>query len=404
MPGLKVKMGTLELENPIIISAGHVTRRPADIMRADKFGAGAIAIKTPFLEKEYREVVRPCENGEFPDARANFVSTNTGDGLLGICGLSPIPVEGWVKWFKENKKNLKTPIIATLAAISVEGYVEASKMFQEAGADALELMLACPLPYLKPFKYIGGASFHPELMEEICKAVRPVLDIPFGVKLMYNPVESSSLLTPLKMGCDFVTVCLAMPAAPGIDLEKLEPKVPSSVFVSGAQASKYATFTALLQMAGQRTHIHISTSGGTQSWEDIVEYVMYGASSVQIQTAFIKNGFRIIEEWKRNIAEFMERKGFKSLEELKGFILPMLLTYEEVIAAFGPTKGKIYSSVDEEKCTLCGICPDLCIYGALEITDGRLKIDRALCEACNICVDRCPESALKLENMWIMRS
>lgn len=75
----------------------------------------------------------------FSDARAELHAT--GDGYLTICGLSPIPVETWAQWFKENIQSIKTPVIASIMAVTVEGYAKAAKMLQEAGAQAIEILL-----------------------------------------------------------------------------------------------------------------------------------------------------------------------------------------------------------------------------------------------------------------------
>ncbi len=100
-------------------------------------------------------------------------------------------------------------------AITVEGYVKAAKVFQESGADALEILLACPLPYLLPFKYVGGASFDPKIVEEVSSTVRDAVDLPLGVKLMFKPLNMEPLRVPQKVGLDFFTLCLALLAAPG---------------------------------------------------------------------------------------------------------------------------------------------------------------------------------------------
>ncbi|MDO8786065.1 MAG: tRNA-dihydrouridine synthase, partial [Syntrophales bacterium] len=348
MADLRVKMGGLELENPIIISSGHLTRTGDDIKRCDKYGGGAVVIKSGFLEKEYKKVVKPYAPGLFPDARANFHST--GDGFVFTCGLSPIPVEAWAKWFKDNIEEIKTPVIAALMAVSIEGYIKGAKMFQEAGAEALELTLGCPLPYLLPHPYVGGASFNPAIAEEICSEVRKAVDIPLGVKMMFNPFDQSPLQIPRKAGLDWLTIAMVFPAAPGINLDKIEPLIPSSVGITGSKVAKHASFVALLGQAGQYRDIHVSISGGTQTWRDVVEFIMYGASSIQVQTLFMQKGMGLIKEFKRNISDYMDSKGFGSIDEMKGAILPKLLTHDEVIATYGATKGKIVVSVDQEKC------------------------------------------------------
>lgn len=402
MADLRVKMGRLELGNPIIISSGHVTRTWKDIMKCDRYGAGAIVAKSSFLEKEYEKVVKPYAPGLFPDARAKFHST--GDGYLTICGLSPVPVETWAKWFKDNLKDIKTPVIASIMAVSAEGYVKAARMFQEAGAEAIEVLLACPLPYLLPHPYVGGASFNPAIVEEVCREVRKAVDIPLGVKLMFNPLDTSPLKIPKKAGLDWITIAMAFPAAPGIRLNDIEPEVPSSVFISGSKVGKYANFVSLLNLQDQYKDIHISATGGIQNWEDIVECVMYGASSIQTQTLFLQKGLGLIEEFKKEISDYMDSKGFDTIEEMKGVILPKLLGFDEVISTYAETKGKILASVDQEKCTGCGLCEEVCNWEAIRVTNGKnLEIIKEKCEGCGACVCSCPQEALLLENVESIR-
>ncbi len=401
MADLRVKMGSLELENPIIISSGHLTRTGDDIKRCDKYGAGAIVIKSGFLEKEYEKVVKPYAAGLFPDARPAFHST--ADGIVAICGLSPIPVEVWAKWFKDNIKGIKTPVIASIMAVSAEGYVKGAKMFQEAGAAALEICFACPLPYLMPHPYVGGASFNPAIVEEVCREVRKAVSIPLGVKMGVNLFDPSPLQIPRKVGLDWLTIATALPAAPGINLDEIEPLLPSAIFMTGTTAAKHAAFVALLTQAGQHRNIHLSASGGVRTWSDIVEFIMYGASSIQIQALFMEKGMGLIKEFKRNISNYMDSKGFGSIDAMKGAILSKLLTYDEVIATYGATRGKIVAAVDEGKCIGCGVCEEVCNWGAIEMSDAKAVIVKEKCEGCGLCVCSCTQDALWLENVEIVK-
>jgi len=401
MADLRVKMGSLELENPIIISSGHLTRTGDDIRRCDKYGAGAIVIKSGFLEKEYEKVVKPYAPGLFPDARPAFHSTE--DGIVSICGLSPIPVEAWAKWFKGNIKDIKTPVIASIMAVSAEGYVKGAKMFQEAGAEALEICFGCPLPYLMPHPYVGGASYNPAILEEVCSEVRKAVSIPLGVKMGVNLFDPSPLQIPIKAGFDWLTLATALPAAPGINLDEIEPLLPSAIFMTGTTAAKHAAFVALLTQAGQHRNIHLSSSGGVRAWSDIVEFIMYGSSSIQIQALFMEKGMGLIKEFKRNISNYMDSKGFGSIDAMKGAILSKLLTYDEVIATYGATRGKIVAAVDEEKCIGCGVCEEVCNWGAIEISDAKAVIVKEKCEGCGLCVCSCTQDALWLENVEIVK-
>ena len=125
---------------------------------------------------------------------------------------------------------------------------------------------------------------------------------------------------------------MAILAAPGIDLDDVKPVIPSSVFMAGSHAAKHLNFVALLQQADQIGKIHMSATGGVQGWKDVAEYILYGASSVQIQTLFMVQGFGIIERMKSDLSDWMEAKGFASVQEMRGAILPKLVTFDDSLA------------------------------------------------------------------------
>lgn len=400
MADLKVKLGALELENPIIISSGHLTGTGDDVKRCDPYGAGAVITKSSLLEKEYAKIIKPYAPGLFPEARANFCAT--GDGLIFIGGLSPLPVEAWAVWIKNNVEEIKTPVIAGLTALSVEGYVQGARMFEEAGAAALELQLGSPLPYLQPYPYAGGASLSPAIVEEVCCAVRSAVGIPVGAKMMFNPIDPSPLQIPGKAGLDWLTIDTVFPAAPGINIDEIEPLMPSAVSLAGSKVAKHANFVALLSQRDQCQNLHVSISGGTQAWSDLVEFIMYGASSVQVQTLFMEKGMGLIQKMKRSLAGYMDAKGFGSIAAMKGAILPKLLSFAEVIATYEKTKGKIVVAANEEKCLGCGLCEEVCNWGAIKV-DAIVDIDKEKCEGCGVCVCSCPQKVLRLEHVEAIR-
>ena len=189
----------------------------------------------------------------------------------------------------------------------------------------------------------------------------------------------------------------------GINLEAIEPQIPSSVFISGSKVAKHTNFVALLNLQDQFKDIHISSTGGTQNWRDIVEFIMYGASSVQVQTLFLQKGMGLIEKFKKEISNYMDSKGFDSIEEMKGAILPKLLTFDEVISTYGETKGKIVVAADQEKCIGCGVCQEVCNWEAIRVIDDKVEIAKDKCEGCGVCVCSCAQEALWLENAELIK-
>lgn len=162
-------------------------------------------------------------------------------------------------------------------------------------------------------------------------------------------------------------------------------------------------FVAMLMMQDQYKEIHISTTGGTRSWRDVVEYIMYGAGSVAIQTLFMEKGMALIEKMKKDIAAYMDSKGYRTIGDMKGAILGKLVSFDDALATYGLTKDKIKAAVDKDKCIGCGVCEPLCNWGALTVADGSLEVSTDKCEGCGLCVCACPESALQLEHVDVIK-
>jgi dihydropyrimidine dehydrogenase (NAD+) subunit PreA len=145
---------------------------------------------------------------------------------------------------------------------------------------------------------------------------------------------------------------------------------------------------------------HFSAHGGVQDRKDVAEFILYGARSVQAHSVFMLKGFKVIEEMKRG---FMDRKGFANVEAMQGVIVPKLLTFDEMLALYPETKGKIIAQVDEFLCNGCGTCEEICAFDSIRLTDGLALVDRDLCEGCRLCVLLCPNSAVELLNVFLMR-
>ena len=397
MADMITKLGTLALENPIIVSSGYVTETESAMRKADSFGPGAMVLKTSLLDDEYAQVVKPYAPHRYPSTRNKFALAE--DGIMGTEGLSTFSLEIWADWLAKTGKSFKAPLIASVAAISVEGHVRAAKLMAEAGAVAVELLLACPAPYFRPFKYTMTSD--PKVVEEICRAVKDAVNIPVGAKIA--PLSSVARAAGAA-GMDWVTTGGVLAAAPGIDLESMEPVVPSAVFLSGSRASKYTTFRLLLSLSGISRDVHLSDHGGVRNWQDAAEFILYGAGSVQAQTIFMVKGFSAIAEMKRGLEAFMEKHGFSSLSAMRGAILPKLVSFDEVIASYAETKGSIVAQVDEGLCDGCGICEDVCAWDAIKIKDGLAEVNWELCEGCRLCVADCPPRALSLDNATVLKA
>ncbi|MBI4288055.1 MAG: 4Fe-4S binding protein [Chloroflexi bacterium] len=396
MANMKTKLGDLVLDNPIIVSSGYATETPEALRKADAFGPGAMILKSSLVEEEYSRLVKPYAPHRFPAGRFEFTACE--DGLLMAAAMSPMPLEWWAEWLAKNRKSFKSPIIASVAGISVESYVQGAKLMEQAGAPAVELLLACPAPYFRPFKYSMSAD--PQVGKEITEAVKSAVSIPVGSKIAPLSVVARSVK---QAGADWVTLGGVNLAAPGVDLDTLEPKQPYAFALSGSKVNKYITFHYLISVASISGSCHISAHGGVQEWGDVAEFILYGASSIQAHSIFMLKGFSVIQSLKRGLADYMDKKGFASLDQMRGVILPKLATYDDFLGAYAETQGKVISKVDEALCNGCGICEDVCAFDAIHVVGGVAKVLNSSCEGCNLCVADCPTEAISLENVALLK-
>jgi dihydropyrimidine dehydrogenase (NAD+) subunit PreA len=144
------------------------------------------------------------------------------------------------------------------------------------------------------------------------------------------------------------------------------------------------------------TDLHISAVGGISQWESAVEYMLLGASTVQIGTAAMLYGYRLVKQLTKGLEEYMERKGYRRISDFAGKTSDKYFAPDYI----GPVEKQPRKMVvDESRCTGCGLCLIACEAsssgsGALKIEDRIARIDHNLCKTCNTCRIVCPEGAI----------
>jgi dihydropyrimidine dehydrogenase (NAD+) subunit PreA len=245
----------------------------------------------------------------------------------------------------------------------------------------------------------------PSTMAEVVKAIKKACSIPVLPKL--SPNLTPTVLVDIakaaaSAGADALTGINTVLGVNGIDIETGLPLCtcvgldgkPKSIFagISGS-AIKPIGLRIALQVC-KSVSIPYSAIGGLTDWQDCVEFIMAGATTVQLCTGPMVFGFDMVKSLTEGLEKFMDRKGYKSISDFKGMSLKYFGKYGDL-----KVEPTIYSMINEELCTGCGLCVKACeaaASNAITLKGGIAKVDKELCIGCNLCNLVCPEGAAKL--------
>jgi len=378
MADLSVNLGGLRLDNPIIAGSATPTWDGAHSSKCGENGAGGVVLKTiapgedPFHHPQ---------NGRFIVLKKN----NIPYGMINVEIFSTMPESSWLKKeLKAAKANGATIIASTLACADPKDSAELMERVESTGyIDAFELNNSCPM-------HVSMNDFNivPITVEQTA-AARKATKLPLFVKF---PSTVTSLANALKAaeacGADGIVVSNSMSGFAGVDIDKAAPYLGTLGGYSGC-AIKPLIEAKIIEAAGA-VKIPIIAVGGINSWKDVIEYIMLGASAVETVSEIMWNGYGVIKEMTDKIASFMDEHHYASIEEMRGIVLPEIGTYDSIL-----TGEHLTAHVKEDTCRNCAKCIKTCFYDAISKTD-KIAVDSAKCDGCGLCVQLCPFGGMEL--------
>lgn len=300
MANLKVKFGKLEFKNPIVMASGTFGfgKEYNEIYSIEKLGG--ISSKGLTLEK------RGGNNG--------MRVWETPSGMMNSVGLENPGVQGFIDNELQFFKELDTVRIANLGGGTLEDYVQGAKLLNNQPIDMIELNISCP--NVKA----GGMAFgiKNEVAREIVRAVRAVTELPLVVKLSPNAEDIVGMAKVCEEeGADGVSLVNTFKAM-AIDIHKRKP-VFENIYAGLSGPAIKPIALRMVHEVCKNVNIPVMGMGGISNARDVIEFIMAGASCVQIGTANFVNpkiGLEIIDE----IEYFMNEQGIESLDEIRGII------------------------------------------------------------------------------------
>ncbi len=324
---LEVNFAGVKFRNPVIAGSAMPTWDGETSKRVGLAGAGGIVPKT---------FGPPATFAHHPRCGRMRVLRHSDGPPFGNINLelyTTIPVEDWIDRELAIAAEGGAHIIGSIVVSGdTKLLVNLAKRLGATGYFSMfELNVSCPMPDSQVGFRIGQ---DPKLCYQQVKAVKEVSKIPVGVKMTPNISDMVPVAQAVKdAGGDFVTISNSVRSFAGVNIETGKPVLPAYGGYSGPAIKPI--IQRFVSEVARAVDIPISAVGGVSAWEDVVEYIMLGATTVQTVTAIMWDGYQALQDLIDGMRRFMERKGYNSVEEFRGIALPHITTIQEY-AAFPP--------------------------------------------------------------------
>ncbi len=233
-------------------------------------------------------------------------------GILNAMGLPNPGVEGYLEELRELKGE-GVPIVASFFASTVQEFQSDAKALARAGADALELNLSCPNVGGEP----GMCAADDVSVERVTRSVKQVVKIPVFVKLSPNVTDIAGIAVAAeKGGADAITAVNTLKAM-AIDADFRRPVLSNVTGGLSGSAIKSVALRCVWEIA-EVVKVPIIGCGGVSNWRDAIEYMLAGASAVEIGTAVMNHGFEVYGNVNDGVARYLSENGFGSVSEAVG--------------------------------------------------------------------------------------
>jgi dihydroorotate dehydrogenase (NAD+) catalytic subunit len=298
---LATQIAGLQLSNPTILAAGILGLTTATLQEAIKQGAGAVVTKSISL-KPHQGYPNPT-----------IVQTDN-HSLLNAIGLPNPGARYYANEIKQLKKqNLNAPIIASIFGYTPNEYAQTAQILTKAGADAIELNVSCP-HVKKTGSEIGQ---NPNLVTKVIKQVKTTTKKPIIAKLTPNVTDITEIAkAAANAGADAIVATNTMRGM-AIDVETAHPILANKVGGLSGSALKPIAVRCVYEIYGA-VKVPIVGCGGIATWHDAVEFMLAGASAVQVGTAIASQGFGVFRSLSNGIDRYVRDKGFRSVREIVG--------------------------------------------------------------------------------------
>lgn len=384
---LSIEFCGVKCENPFFLASSPVGNNYDMCAKALESGWAGVVFKTVNSEKMIE--VSPRFDATRKEGTP-FV------GFKNMEQVSEHSLEENLRDMKKLKENYPNKVlIASIMGASEEEWTRLAKQVTEIGADIIECNFSCP--QMTTHAMGSDVGQNPELVKKYSAAVRKGTHLPVLAKMTPNignmevPARAA-----IEGGATGIAAINTIKCITGVDLDKKVglPIVNGKSSISGysGKAVKPIALRFITQMKQDAAlkDVPVSGIGGVETWEDALEFIMLGSGTVQVTTAIMQYGYRIVEDMISGIQYYMEEHGIDKLQDLVGAALDNIVPAENLDRDY-----IVYPNFNHDKCVGCGRCYVSCYDGAHQaiVWDAETRkpsLKQENCVGCHLCSLVCP--------------
>ncbi len=382
----------IKTPNPFWLASAPPTDKEYNVVRAFEAGWGGVVWKTLGEDPPVVNV----------SSRYGAVEMN-GQRIMGFNNIELItdrPLDINLEEITRVKKNWpdRAIIVSLMVPCEEEPWKYILGRVAETGADGVELNFGCPHGMSE--RGMGAAVGQvPEYVERVTRWCKQHSDMAVIVKLTPNITDiRQSARAAVRGGADAVSLINTINSIVNIDLDVMAPmptvdgKGAHGGYCGPAVKPIALNMTAEIARDPECQSIPMSGIGGISNWRDAAEFIALGCGTVQVCTAAMHHGFKIVDDMKTGLSNWMDSKGYKTIEDFRGMAVPNVTDWNKLNMNYD-----VKALIDQDKCIQCGVCHVACEDTSHQaITATRVEGKRHYevvddeCVGCNLCALACP--------------
>jgi dihydropyrimidine dehydrogenase (NAD+) subunit PreA len=378
--------------NPFWLASAPPTDKAYNVNRAFEAGWGGVVWKTLGEDP-------PIVNVSGPRYGAIHSNDRRVIGFNNVELITDRPLETNLKEIREVKRSWpdRAVVVSLMLPMNREVWAKYVPMIEDTGADALELNFGCPHGMSE--RGMGSAVGQvPEYIQQAAEWCKSAARVPVVIKLTPNV---TNILGPAKAakagGADAVSLINTLNSIMRVDYDTLTMYPATDGMGSHGGYCGPAVKPIALHMVAEIARnpatrgLPISGIGGVTDWRDAVDFLALGASNVQVCTAAMVYGFRIIDDLTSGLSRFLRDKGMKSVKDLVGRAVPSVTDWQYLNLNY-----VVKARINQDLCIQCGrchiVCEDAAHQAITHTVNGqrRFEVIDEECVGCNLCVSVCP--------------